>query len=49
VLAAVIGYLWFGDRMTFSTAIGVLLIVACGLYVWRVSTKERRRDLRSDA
>jgi drug/metabolite transporter (DMT)-like permease len=49
VLAAVIGYLWFGDRMTFSTATGVLLIVACGLYVWRVSTEERRRDLRGDA
>jgi drug/metabolite transporter (DMT)-like permease len=49
VLAVVIGYTVFADPLTVTTAAGVLLIVGCGLYVWRVSTEERRRDLGSDA
>lgn len=39
VLATFIGWWWFGDPLTLSTMAGVALIIACGLYVWRLSAR----------
>ena len=50
VLAVIIGWTVFGDALTPTTAVGVALIVGCGLYVWRLGlAEERRRQLAGNA
>lgn len=39
VMATLIGWWWFEDPLRWTTAVGVLLVIGCGLYVWRLSAR----------